>query len=106
MESQKQKLMNTDITQTLCNTLKVLSNAINKTKNELKLKPIVGTSPFSNEEQNTTSIGGGSMKSKDSKSLIPIALSDRIVLAKFVLWISGTAVGSISSLYARSVYSR
>lgn len=46
------------------------------------------------------------MKSKESKSLIPIALSDRIVLAKFVLWISGTAVGSISSLYARSVYSR
>ena len=53
-----------------------------------------------------TSIGGGSMKSKESKSLIPIALSDSIVLAKLVLWISGTAVGSISSLYARSVYSR
>ena len=44
------------------------------------------------------------MKSKDNKSLIPIALSERTVLARFVLWISGTAVGSISSRYARSVY--
>lgn len=48
--------MNTDITQTLCKTLKVLSNAIAKTKNELKLKPIVRTSPFSSGEQNTVYI--------------------------------------------------
>lgn len=31
-----------------------------------------------------TSIGGGSMKSKDNRSFIPMALSDRIVLARFV----------------------
>ena len=52
-----------------------------------------------------TSIVGGSMKSKESKSLIPMALSERTVLARLVRWISGTAVASISSLYARSVYS-
>ena len=45
------------------------------------------------------------MKSKASKSFIPMAFSDRIVLVKFVRWISGTAVGSISSRYALSVYS-
>ena len=50
-----------------------------------------------------TSIGGGSMKSKESKSLIPIAFSERTVLARLVLWISGTAVGNISSRYALSV---
>ena len=52
------------------------------------------------------SIGGGSMKSKESRSLMPMALSDSIVLARFVRCISGTAVGNISSLYARSVYNR
>lgn len=43
-------------------------------------------------------IGGASMKSKDNKSLIPMAFSDSTVLARFVRWISGTFVGSISSL--------
>ena len=50
-----------------------------------------------------TSIGGGSMKSKERRSFIPIAFSERTTKAKFVLCISGTAVGSISSLYALSV---
>ena len=48
--------------------------------------------------------GGGSMKSKFSRSWIPIAFNSRIVLAKLVLWISGTEVGSISLLKADSVY--
>jgi len=43
-------------------------------------------------------MGGGSMKSKVMKSLTPMALRDRTVEAKLVRWISGTAVGSISSL--------
>ena len=65
-----------------------------------------GTLTVRRGTQYNTSMGGGSIKSKESKSFTPIALSDSIVLAKLVLWISGTAVGSISSLYARSVYSR
>ena len=50
-----------------------------------------------------TSMGGGSMKSKDKRSLMPIALRERTVSERFVRWISGTAVGNISSLYALSV---
>uniref|UniRef100_A0A2M4B5V9 Putative secreted protein n=1 Tax=Anopheles triannulatus TaxID=58253 RepID=A0A2M4B5V9_9DIPT len=46
------------------------------------------------------------MKSKCSKSLIPIVLSWSTVVARFVRCISGTGVGSISSRYARSVYNR
>ena len=45
------------------------------------------------------------MKSKERRSLIPIALRDSTTKARLVLWISGTAVGNISSLYALSVYS-
>ena len=52
-----------------------------------------------------TSIGGGSIKSNESKSFIPMAFSDKMVLAKLVLWISGTFVDNISSRYALSVYS-
>lgn len=52
------------------------------------------------------STGGASIKSKWSRSLMPIVLSWRTVVAKLVRWISGTGVGSISSLYARSVYRR
>ena len=48
--------------------------------------------------------GGGSMKSKLSKSWIPIAFNNKIVLAKLVLYISGTDVGNISELNADSVY--
>ena len=44
-----------------------------------------------------TSMGGGSMKSKERRSLIPIAFSESTVYARLVRWISGTAVGSISS---------
>ncbi len=44
-----------------------------------------------------TSMGGGSMKSKLMRSFTPIALSERTVEARLVLWISGIAVGSISS---------
>jgi hypothetical protein len=33
-----------------------------------------------------------------------MAFNDRMVLVKFVRWISGTAVCNISSRYARSVY--
>ena len=50
-----------------------------------------------------TSMGGGSMKSNVMRSLTPIALSESTVDARLVRWISGTAVGSISSRYARSV---
>jgi ATP-dependent RNA helicase DHX8/PRP22 len=50
--------------------------------------------------------GGGSIKSKLSKSLTPIALSWRIVDDRFVRWISGIELGSISFLYAASVYRR
>ena len=45
-----------------------------------------------------TSMGGGSMKSKVMRSLTPIALRERTVEARLVRWISGTAVGNISSL--------
>lgn len=45
------------------------------------------------------------MKSKFRRSWIPIALRSRIVFARFVRWISGTEVGSISVLKAGSVYS-
>ena len=51
-------------------------------------------------------MGGGSIKSNDSRSLIPMAFNDKTVLAKFVRCISGTLVGNISSLYALSVYRR
>jgi hypothetical protein len=40
--------------------------------------------------------GGGSMKSKLSKSLMPMALSVRVVVPRLVRWISGTDVDSIS----------
>ena len=43
------------------------------------------------------------MKSKLIKSFIPIALRIRTVVDKFVLWISGTDVGSISFLKESSV---
>ena len=36
------------------------------------------------------------MKSKASKSLIPMAFSVRVVMPRLVRWISGTDVGSIS----------
>ena len=49
--------------------------------------------------------GGESMKSKFSKSFIPIAFIVNTVMLKFVRWISGTEVGSISFLNALSVYS-
>ncbi len=44
-----------------------------------------------------TSIGGGSMKSNVMRSLTPMALRERTVEARLVRWISGTAVGNISS---------
>ena len=50
--------------------------------------------------------GGGSIKSKLIKSLIPIAFNNNTVLDRFVLCISGTVTGSISCLQACSVYSR
>ena len=50
--------------------------------------------------------GGASMKSKLIKSLTPIAFSDNTVVARLVRCISGTAVGTISFLYALSVYKR
>jgi hypothetical protein len=43
------------------------------------------------------------MNSKFIKSLIPIAFKINTVDAKFVLWISGTVVASISFLKASSV---
>jgi hypothetical protein len=49
--------------------------------------------------------GGGSIKSKFIKSFIPIAFRIRTVVDKFVRYISGTEVGSISLLNASSVYS-
>ena len=45
------------------------------------------------------------MKSKWRRSLMPIAFRLSTVAARLVLWISGTGVDSISSRYARSVYS-
>jgi len=48
-------------------------------------------------------MGGGSIKSKLIRSLMPIALSSKTVLAKLVLYISGMEVGSISFLKASSV---
>lgn len=48
--------------------------------------------------------GGGSIKSKLIKSLIPIAFNNNTVLAKLVLYISGTVVLIISFLNAFSVY--
>ena len=39
-------------------------------------------------------MGGGSIKSNVMRSLTPMALRERTVEAKLVLWISGTAVGS------------
>ena len=45
------------------------------------------------------------MKSKWRRSLMPMALRLSTVAARFVRWISGTGVDSISSRYARSVYS-
>eukprot|EP00982_Pelagococcus_subviridis_P004021 29026-Pelagococcus_subviridis.AAC.7 len=50
--------------------------------------------------------GGGSMKSKFRRSLIPIAFIVSVVVPRFERWISGTDVPSISFLYADSVYSR
>ena len=50
--------------------------------------------------------GGASMKSKCSRSLTPIAFIESTVFPRLVRWISGTEVGSISFLYAASVYSR
>ena len=50
--------------------------------------------------------GGASIKSKCSRSLTPIAFMLSTVFPKLVRWISGTLVGSISFLYAASVYSR
>jgi hypothetical protein len=44
------------------------------------------------------------MKSKFIKSLIPMALRSRTVLARLVRCISGIEVGSISFLNASSVY--
>jgi len=49
-------------------------------------------------------IGGGSMKSKFIKSLMPIAFSKRTVFARLVRCISGIDVGNISFLNASSVY--
>ena len=49
-------------------------------------------------------IGGGSIKSKFIRSFIPIAFKSKTVFAKFVLYISGIEVGSISFLNASSVY--
>ena len=46
------------------------------------------------------SVGGGSMKAKPSRSLMPMAFSCSTVAARLVRWISGTLVGSISSLLA------
>ena len=40
------------------------------------------------------------------RSLIPIALSAKIVDARFCRWMSGIGFGSISFLYAASVYRR
>jgi hypothetical protein len=48
-------------------------------------------------------MGGGSIKSKLIKSLMPIAFRRSTVLARFVLYISGIEVGSISFLKASSV---
>ena len=50
--------------------------------------------------------GGGSIKSKLSRSFTPIALSMRIVDERFCRWMSGTGDGSISFWNACSVYSR
>ena len=46
------------------------------------------------------------MKSKCSRSLTPIAFMLSTVLPRLVRWISGTLHGSISFLYAGSVYNR
>ena len=46
------------------------------------------------------------MKSKWMRSLMPMAFSCSTTLARLVRWISGTDMGSISDLYACSVYSR
>jgi hypothetical protein len=50
--------------------------------------------------------GGGSMKSKASRSLMPIAFMVSTVMPRLMRWISGTDSGSISDLNATSVYSR
>lgn len=42
--------------------------------------------------------GGGSIKSKLSRSFMPIAFNYNTVWVKLVLWISGTLVGNISCL--------
>jgi hypothetical protein len=48
-------------------------------------------------------VGGGSMKSKPRRSLIPMAFNIRIVFERFWRWISGIVVGSISLWKADSV---
>lgn len=50
------------------------------------------------------SFGGGSMKSKSSRFSTFRDFSNRTVLPRFVLWISGIVVSSISFLKAVSVY--
>ena len=62
--------------------------------------------PLASIAPTMVAMGGGSIKSKPSRSLIPIALSCSSVVDRLVRWISGTAVSSISSRHARSVYSR
>lgn len=52
---------------------------------------------------NIVFVGGGSMKSKWIRSLMPIALSIRMVVDKFWRWISGIVVGNISVWNAASV---
>jgi hypothetical protein len=60
---------------------------------------------FSNDLINV-SAGGGSRKSKLSKSLIPRDFNMRTTLPRLVLWISGIVSAKSSLLYAYLVYSR
>ncbi|KAL6289277.1 hypothetical protein ACE6H2_006787 [Prunus campanulata] len=46
---------------------------------------------------------GGSIKSKDKRSFIPIAFIVSVVVPRFILWIYGIEVGDISLRYALSV---
>mmetsp|Transcript_96090 Transcript_96090/g.255296 ORF Transcript_96090/g.255296 Transcript_96090/m.255296 type:complete len:203 (+) Transcript_96090:504-1112(+) len=59
-----------------------------------------------NMEFRMVSCGGGSMKPNSRRFLTPMDFSRSTTLERFVLWISGIVIASISVKYAFSVYKR
>ena len=94
---------------------RIILESMGSTGNSAILRPNFVSSPLwfrapraynCSSASTRVSWGGGSMKSKWMRSLIPKLFNSNTTFPKLVLWISGIVLSSSSFLYAQAVNSR